>query len=211
MSRARIKICGITQVADARLAADAGADAIGIVFYPPSLRHVADLALARDIAQAAGPLVTVVGLFVDPEPPQLDQVLQQVPLNLLQFHGNESPASCDAWQRPYIKALRMKPDANIAEQAAAYSRARGILLDAYRPGIPGGTGETFDWARIPPLHQPLLLAGGLGPANVAAAIKQVQPWAVDVSGGVEAEPGIKCEQRVRAFISNARQTDTTLN
>lgn len=202
--RTRIKICGVTSVEDALVVSEAGADAIGLVFYPPSPRHLGDLALARDIALAAGPFVTVVGLFVNPEPAELARVLEAVPINLLQFHGDESPAFCERAGRPYIKALRMKPGADIATLANRYTGARGILLDAYRKGVPGGTGETFDWEAIPDsMTNPLILAGGLTPENVTKAITTVKPWAVDVSGGVEQAPGVKSEVTVKNFISNA--------
>ncbi|WP_053981612.1 phosphoribosylanthranilate isomerase [Marinagarivorans algicola] len=201
--RTRIKICGITSVEDARKASDAGADAIGLVFYPPSPRHLDDLALARDIALAAGPFVTVVGLFVNPAPTELAQVLSQVPINLVQFHGDETPAFCEQAGRPYIKALRMKPDTDIAALANQYMGARGILLDAYRKGVPGGTGETFDWSAIPHnIASPLILAGGLTPDNIIKAVAGVRPWAVDVSGGVEQAPGIKSSHKMKNFIIN---------
>lgn len=208
MIQSRIKICGITSPHDAKAASDAGADAIGIVFYPPSPRYVGDLAFAYDIAQAAGPFVSVVGLFVDPEPQQLEQTLRAVSLNLLQFHGRESAGFCESFDRPYIKALRMKPDADISQQAQQYRSSRGILLDAYRKGVPGGTGETFDWQRIPAnLPKPLILAGGLKPENVATAVSQVKPWAVDVSGGVEASPGCKSVEAMQAFVQAARKAN----
>lgn len=199
----RVKICGITSVADAQVVCDAGAQALGIVFYPPSPRYVADLAVARDIAQAAGPFVSVVGLFVNPDPKYIEQVLREVPINLLQFHGDETPETCERYDRPYIKALRMKPDTDIAGLANQYLGARGVLLDAYRKGVPGGTGETFDWSAIPrDIVKPLILAGGLAPANVADAIASVEPWAVDVSGGVEASPGKKDESLIKQFMAN---------
>lgn len=201
--RTRIKICGITSVEDARAASDAGADAIGLVFYPPSPRHLDNLALARDIALAAGPFVAVVGLFVSPEPAELARVLSLVPINLVQFHGDETPEFCEQAGRPYIKALRMKPDVDIATLANSYTGARGILLDAYRKGVPGGTGETFDWNAIPhDIDKPLVLAGGLTPSNVAKAVTQVKPWAVDVSGGVEQNAGVKSAAKVKDFIIN---------
>lgn len=201
----RVKICGITAAAAAAQAALAGADAIGLVFYPPSPRHLADLGLAREIAQAAGPLLTVVGLFVDAEPALVEGVLRRVPLGALQFHGAESADFCRGFDRPYIKALRMAPGADITTLARAHGGASGLLLDAYRPGTPGGTGETFDWGAIPSgLPRPLILAGGLNPDNVARAVREVRPWAVDVSGGVESAPGVKDPQRVANFIDRAK-------
>lgn len=206
----RIKICGITRVQDAQVASAEGADAIGIVFYPPSPRFVADLALARDIALAAGPFVTVVGLFVDPEPAELTAIMDAVPLHMLQFHGNESAGFCQQFARPYMKALRMKPGADISGQAATFDGASGILLDAYRKGVPGGTGETFDWSGVPSgLSQPLVLAGGLTPHNVSEAIRVAKPWAVDVSGGVETSKGIKDAALVSRFCQAVRAADAS--
>ncbi len=203
----RVKICGITSVNDARHAVAAGADALGLVFYPPSPRHLDDLDLAADIARAAGPFVAVVGLFVDPSPEYLNRVLAKVTLNIVQFHGDETPEFCRASGRPYLKALRMKPGVDIAMLANSYTDARGILLDAYRKGVPGGTGETFDWAAIPNnIHAPLVLAGGLTPSNIARACQQVKPYGVDVSGGVEAMPGIKSPELVNEFIVVAKQS-----
>lgn len=204
----RIKICGITRVEDAVVAAEQGADAIGIVFYPPSPRFVADNGLARDIALAVGPFVTVVGLFVDPAPDVVKSILKAVPLHLLQFHGDESETFCRQFERPYMKALRMKPGADISEMASQYEHAAGILLDAYREGVPGGTGETFDWAAIPStLSQPLVLAGGLHAQNVGDAVRAARPWAVDVSGGVEASKGIKDAELVARFCHAVRAAD----
>lgn len=201
----RIKICGITRPGDAELAATAGADAIGLVFYPPSPRHVQDLENAREIALAVGPFVNVVGLFVNPEPDFLEQVLARVPLSVLQFHGDESESFCQSFERPFLKAVRMKPDMDVHEQLAGYSSASGILLDAYKKGVPGGTGETFDWARVPlNPSRPIVLAGGLSPENVASAVRIVEPYGVDVSGGVESAPGIKDRDKIKAFIRNAK-------
>jgi phosphoribosylanthranilate isomerase len=201
----RVKICGITSADVAAVAAAAGADAIGLVFYSASPRYLADLGLAQEIAQAAGPLLTVVGLFVDPEPALVEAVVQSVQLGCLQFHGSESEGFCHSFARPYIKALRMKPGVDIAAQAESYKSAAGLLLDAYRPGVPGGTGEVFDWGAIPTdLPRPLILAGGLNPDNVTDAVQQVHPWAVDVSGGVESTSGIKDPLRVANFIARAK-------
>ncbi|HEY8570632.1 phosphoribosylanthranilate isomerase [Microbulbifer sp.] len=200
----RVKICGITSVEDAVLAVEAGADALGLVFYPPSPRHVTP-EKAAEIARAVSPFVVLTGLFVDAHPEQVEGVLAHVPLNLLQFHGDENAPYCRQFHRPYIKALRMKPELNPVEAMAAFPDARGILLDAYRKGVPGGTGDTFDWQRVPQdSGRQIILAGGLTPENVAGAIDAARPQAVDVSGGVERSPGRKDVARVRAFIRAAR-------
>lgn len=205
MYRVRIKICGITSVEDALAAADAGADALGLVFYPASPRAVT-LAQARQIALAVGPFVSVTGLFVDADPEFVQSVLAQVPLQLLQFHGDESVAYCESFRRPYMKALRMRPELDVKAAVAAYPSASGVLLDAYRPGVPGGTGETFDWARVPQgMSTPLILAGGLTPVNVAESIAITRVYGVDVSGGVESAPGKKDHSKLTAFINNARR------
>jgi phosphoribosylanthranilate isomerase len=201
----RVKICGLRSEVSAYHAAAAGADAIGLVFYAKSPRHLPDLGLAEAIARAAGPFISVVGLFVDADAKYVDQVLKHVPLSCLQFHGQESNADCRQFERPFYKALRMKPDVDISETIGAYPDALGILLDAYHPERPGGTGDTFDWQRIPENRpQPLILAGGLNGDNVALAVKSVKPWAVDVSGGVELAPGMKDDDLVRKFILRAK-------
>ena len=200
MSAVRSKICGITRIEDALIAAEAGADAIGLVFYAKSPRAVS-IQQARDIVAALPAFVTTVGLFVNASREELNDVLAGVALDLLQFHGDETPAECESYQRPYIKALRVKPGDDIAQLAAPYAKARGILLDTYVPGVPGGTGAAFDWSLVPSgLPQPVILAGGLSAANVQAAIEQVRPYAVDVSGGVEAGKGIKDAAKIRAFM-----------
>ena len=204
MTAVRVKICGITRVEDALAAAAAGADAIGLVFYAKSPRAV-DIEQARAILAALPPFVTSVGLFVDAERSELERILASVPLDLLQFHGDESVQQCEAFGRPYIKALRVKAGDDIAAQVARYPSAQGILLDAYVEGVPGGTGEAFDWSLIPQtLSKPLILAGGLRPDNVAEAVSRVRPYAVDVSGGVEASKGVKDVEKVGAFIRAAR-------
>ncbi|WP_278956750.1 phosphoribosylanthranilate isomerase [Aquipseudomonas alcaligenes] len=204
MTAVRVKICGITRVEDALAAAAAGADAIGLVFYAKSPRAV-DIEQAREILAALPPFVTSVGLFVDAERSELERILASVPLDLLQFHGDESVQQCEAFGRPYIKALRVKAGDDIAAQVARYPSAQGILLDAYVEGVPGGTGEAFDWSLIPQtLSKPLILAGGLRPDNVAEAVSRVRPYAVDVSGGVEASKGVKDVEKVDAFIRAAR-------
>ena len=204
MTAVRVKICGITRVEDALAAAAAGADAIGLVFYAKSPRAV-DIEQAREILAALPPFVTSVGLFVDAERSELERILASVPLDLLQFHGDESVQQCEAFGRPYIKALRVKAGDDIAAQVARYPSAQGILLDAYVEGVPGGTGEAFDWSLIPQtLSKLLILAGGLRPDNVAEAVSRVRPYAVDVSGGVEASKGVKDVEKVGAFIRAAR-------
>jgi len=200
--RTRVKICGITTPEDALLAARCGADAIGLVFYPPSPRNVS-LEQAREILAAVPAFVTTVGLFVDADSDYVQQLLQQLKLDLLQFHGDETPEYCSQFSRPYIKALRMQPGLNISQLANSYSDARGILLDAWVPGIPGGTGQSFDWQQIPELNRPLILAGGLSATNVADAINMVKPWAVDVSGGVEQAKGKKSPTKVQKFMQAA--------
>jgi phosphoribosylanthranilate isomerase len=204
--RVRSKICGITRVEDALAAVEAGADAIGLVFYAKSSRAVS-VEQAAEIVQALPPFVTSVGLFVNMPREQLLAVLQQVPLDLLQFHGDESPAECEGYARPYIKALRVRPGENVAAAMAPYAGARGILLDTFVEGVPGGTGAAFDWSLVPQgVARPIILAGGLEAHNVAAAIRQVRPYAVDVSGGVEASKGIKDAGKIRAFVKSVRDT-----
>lgn len=203
-SAQRVKICGITCVEDAKTALEAGADAIGLVFYPKSPRHV-DIAQAAEIAACVGPFCTVVGLFVDASPALVNDVLAQVPLHVLQFHGGESDEYCAQFQRPFFKALRMKEDLDVEAAMAEFPSAVGFLLDAYRPGVPGGTGETFDWQRVPRHAQkPVVLAGGLNPDNVSKAVASTQVYGVDVSGGVEAQPGHKDSEKVRAFVRRAK-------
>lgn len=204
MAVVRSKICGITRVEDALAAAEAGADAIGLVFYAKSPRAVS-VQQAREIIAALPPFVTSVGLFVDASRCELGEILDAVPLDLLQFHGDETPDECDHYGRPYIKALRVKPGDDIAAQVARYANARGVLLDTFVPGIPGGTGEAFDWSLVPAqLSKPFILAGGLTAANVAQAIGQVRPFAVDISGGVESAKGIKDAAKIHAFMEAVR-------
>ncbi|KPX28981.1 MULTISPECIES: phosphoribosylanthranilate isomerase [Pseudomonas syringae group] len=201
MPAVRSKICGITRIEDALAAVEAGADAIGLVFYPKSPRAVTVLQ-ARAIIAALPPFVTTVGLFVNASRCELNETLDAVALDMLQFHGDETPEECDGYHRPYIKALRVKAGDDIASACRAYRNARGVLLDTYVEGVPGGTGETFDWALIPDdLDKPVILAGGLTSANVAQAIAQVRPYAVDVSGGVEKSKGIKDREKILAFMS----------
>lgn len=204
MNRVRVKICGITSVVDAQTAVNAGADAIGLVFYAPSPRAVS-IVQAQEIAASVGPFVTVVGLFVNADESYVNDVLANVGLHLLQFHGDESPEFCEQFYRPYMKAIRMRPELDLVDTFEKYASATAILLDAYRPGVPGGTGETFDWQRVPAQSsRPIVLAGGLTPENVALAIQSTQVYGVDVSGGVESAPGKKDPQKVEQFIFNAR-------
>lgn len=198
--RTRVKICGITRAQDAIKAVEFGADAIGLVFYGKSPRAVS-IDDARAIIQKIPPFVSVVGLFVDPSPKDVAAVLHRVSLDLLQFHGDELPSECSAYGKPYIKAIKMREGDDIAAQVAQFASARGILLDTYDPKVPGGTGRVFDWSKIPKgLDKPIILAGGLTPENVWQAITKVRPFAVDVSGGVEADKGIKDVEKIAAFM-----------
>jgi phosphoribosylanthranilate isomerase len=207
----RVKICGITRVEDALAAAREGAHAIGLVFYERSPRHVG-IAQAAQLAAALPPFVTTVGLFVDAEPSFVREVLAAVPLDLLQFHGDESPEYCAQFDHPYLKAIRVKSGVDLLQCAARFSTAKALLLDAYVAGVPGGTGATFDWELIPGnLPLPVILSGGLDPENVAAAVERVRPYAVDVSSGVEAAKGIKDAAKVAAFINEVKRIDVQLS
>ena len=202
MSRTRIKVCGLSDAATALQVAKLGADAIGLVFYSPSPRYVTPQA-AAEIVAALPAFVMSVGLFVNERPDVVSAALEKVSLDLLQFHGDEDLAYCEQFGRPFIKALRVKPGLNLLEYAASYHSplCRGLLFDAWVDGVPGGTGEAFDWDLLPAdLELPLILSGGLHPDNVADAVAKVQPWAVDVSSGVESVKGVKDLQRVAAFI-----------
>jgi len=180
------------------------------VFYAKSPRAV-NVLQARAIIAALPPFVTTVGLFVNASRCELNETLDAVQLDMLQFHGDESPDECESYQRPYIKALRVKAGDDIAVACAAYTGARGILLDTYVEGVSGGTGEAFDWSLIPEgLSKPIILAGGLNPGNVASAIQQVRPYAVDVSGGVEQARGIKDHAKIRAFMQAVRDSSGTM-
>lgn len=205
--RTRIKICGIRQPADGEFAARHGADAIGLVFYDKSPRAV-DAARASAIVAELPPFVTAVGLFVDASAAQVKKIRSEVSLGLLQFHGDESPEYCRQFGCPYIKAVRMREGVDLAKVCAQFSGAAGLLLDSYSPTTPGGTGESFDWARIPEqLSLPIILAGGLTPANVARAATKVRPFGVDVSGGVEKSKGEKDHSRIVAFIEEVKRVD----
>ncbi|MCE8019817.1 phosphoribosylanthranilate isomerase [Halomonas sp. MCCC 1A11036] len=204
-TRTRIKFCGLTRERDVADAVAAGADALGFVLWPGSKRCVDEERLAALAAQVPA-FVTRVGLFVDQNAELIAR--SAVHLDLLQFHGDETPAFCAGFGRPWIKALRMRDDLDLHAAATAYDGAQALLLDAYRPGMPGGTGETFDWSRIPAsLEKPVILAGGLTADNVADAIECVRPFAVDVSGGVEAEPGCKDPCLLSAFAAAVAEAD----
>jgi phosphoribosylanthranilate isomerase len=205
--RTRIKICGITSVEDAADVVRLGADAIGLVFYPPSPRAVS-LAQAKAIVKSIPPFVTVVGLFVNQDRAVIEQCIDEVQIDLLQFHGDESAAACDGYARPWIKAIPMRDGIDLREVERTYSNASGLLLDTYKAGVPGGTGERFDWQRVPAsLASRIILAGGLDAQNVVQAIRQVHPYAVDVSGGVERSKGIKDAAKIEAFIAGVKRGD----
>lgn len=202
-----VKICGITRVEDGHAAAYCGAHAIGLVFHAASPRNVS-ASQARAIAQALPPFVTVVGLFVNATAAAVRDTLAQVPVQLLQFHGDEAPGFCAGFGLPYIKAVRVTPDADLVKCAHAYRDAKALLLDAYVDGVHGGTGARFDWRLIPErLPLPVILSGGLNPDNVTEAIRAVRPWAVDVSSGVEAAKGVKDRAKIAAFIAGVRHAD----
>lgn len=205
--RTRIKICGFTREDQLAQAAQLGVDAVGLVFYPPSPRNVS-IEQAQVLCRAVPPFVTTVGLFVDAPAEQVREVLRQVSLTLLQFHGDETPAYCQQFGLPYIKAVRVKPGLDLLQYATDFASARGLLLDAYVAGVPGGTGERFDWTLIPAnLPLPVVLSGGLDPENVTEAINNVRPWAVDVSSGVEQGKGNKDLAKMAAFIDGVRNAD----
>ena len=198
----KIKICGFTIAENARQAALAGVDAIGLNFYTKSPRHV-NISSAREIVAALPPFVNKVGLFVNANPSLIDEVLCEVALDTLQFHGDESPSDCAQYEMPFIKAIRVSPEVDLIKTANEYSQASALLLDTYQPDVYGGSGKSFDWslANIE-LDLPIILAGGLTPDNVSAAIDIAQPYAVDVSSGVESAKGLKDIDKIRAFISN---------
>lgn len=207
----RVKICGITRAEDALAAAQAGADALGLVFHEKSPRHVT-VGQAALVAAVLPPFVTLVGLFVNPSEDAVREVLRQVPLDVLQFHGEEEPEFCVRFGRPWIKAIRMRHDVDLLQCAARYRLAQGLLLDAFVEGAHGGTGASLDWALIPQtVPLPVILAGGLHSGNVAEAIRLVRPYAVDVSSGVEAAKGIKDAAKIAAFINEVNNIDLQLS
>jgi phosphoribosylanthranilate isomerase len=207
--RTRVKICGITRVEDALAAARAGADAIGLVFYEASPRCVA-IPQAQAICRALPPFVSVVALFVNAERERITATLDAVPIDLLQFHGGESVDDCRGYSRPYIKAIGMQPGIDPLVAMQAYKDARGFLLDTYQPDTHGGGGVTFDWAQVPgQVDRPVILAGGLTAENIAAAIEQAGPFAVDVSSGVEQQKGIKSVDKIQAFMRGVERGDAS--
>ena len=198
----RVKICGITRIEDGLAAAALGVDAIGLNFYPKSSRLI-DVTTAQQIVTALPPFVTTVGLFLDATETEVRAIIEQVPLDLLQFHGDEEPAYCEAFAKPFIKAVPMRVAADVSAYARDFANAKALLLDSHGGGVIGGTGKPFDWSLIPQdVARPIILAGGLNPANVAEAIEVVQPYAVDVSSGVESAKGIKDSQLMSQFMQN---------
>ncbi len=203
--RTRVKICGFTRVDQAVAAARLGADAIGLVFYPPSPRHVG-IGQALEIVNALPAFTSVVALFVDEREAQIREILDQVAIDCLQFHGDEPPAACRLYGKRYIKAVRMHKGINLPAIAQDYHDAAGLLLDAYRPDAKGGTGHRFDWELIPKeCALPIILAGGLDATNAAQAIQAVRPYALDVSSGVEIEKGVKDKTKMAAFLTVANE------
>ena len=195
----RVKICGITRRQDAEFSAEMAADAIGLVFYHASHRAVS-IAQARQIVAGLPHFVSVVALFVDADVAEVQQCLDALPIDVLQFHGDESPDYCEQFDKPYLKAIRMREGVELVAIAEQYASACALLLDSYQAGVPGGTGQVFDWSIIEAIDKPIILAGGFNVDNVASAIQQVKPYAVDVSGGVEMSKGIKDQAKIRAFM-----------
>jgi phosphoribosylanthranilate isomerase len=207
--RTRVKICGFTRAEDARQAALLGADAIGLVFYPPSPRNVS-IDQAIRITSALPAFTTVVALFVDEAEVRIREILENVPIDCLQFHGDEAPEACRRYRKRYIKAIRVQPGTDIVELARQYHDAAGLLLDAWHPDAKGGTGSLFDWKMIPEqCGLPIVLAGGLHPENACDAVRTVKPYALDVSSGVEAAKGVKDAARMAAFLTEVNKGDRT--
>jgi phosphoribosylanthranilate isomerase len=205
--RTRVKICGITRERDAIDVVRAGADALGLVFYPESPRHVT-LSQARRIAGVVAPFVTVTGLFVNATSDHVREVLASVPLGLLQFHGQETNEKCNCFGLPFIKSIAMQSETDLLSLVSGYPDAAGFLLDAWQPETHGGGGVTFDWQQVPEdINAPIVLAGGLTPGNVATAIRSVKPYAVDVSTGVERDKGIKSREKIEAFMREVRNSE----
>ena len=204
--RTRIKICGITRAEDARAAAECGADAVGLVFYPPSPRYLSS-ERAVELRDVLPPLVQTVALFVNPDAAQVAQVLQRVRPGVLQFHGDETPEFCGQFGVPFVKACRMRPGGDALEYLRPFSRAAAWLFDSHVPEY-GGVGEGFDLSLMPVVKEkPVILSGGLSAANVAQAIRRVRPWGVDVSSGVESAKGVKDAAKIAAFIAEVRDAD----
>ncbi|MEA2079738.1 MAG: phosphoribosylanthranilate isomerase [Pseudomonadota bacterium] len=207
--RTRVKICGITRPEDGREAAQAGADAIGLVFYLKSPRYVA-LQQAQAICRELPPFVSVVALFVNAPREQVTQVLDAVPVDLLQFHGTEQAEQCAGFARPYIKAIAMKEGCDALSTMKAHPEASGFLLDAWQPELHGGGGVSFDWAQMPERSaKPMILAGGLTAENISQAVARTRPFAVDVSSGVESDKGIKSVAKIRAFMRGVERGDAS--
>ena len=201
--RTRVKICGITRTGDARAAADAGADAIGLVFYPPSPRYLS-VERAVEIRDALPPFVQTVALFVNADAAQIAQVIGRVHPSMLQFHGDETPEFCAQFGVPFVKACRIKPGVDALAYLAPYNRAAAWLVDSHVPEF-GGVGESFDWSLVPKERaRPLILSGGLDGRNVGQAIRALRPWGVDVSSGVESAPGVKDARLIQEFVAAAR-------
>jgi phosphoribosylanthranilate isomerase len=206
VSKVRIKICGLTRDQDVHNAVAAGADALGFVLYAPSPRAVS-AEQAVQLIQKVPAFVTTVALFVNESVEEIQRTLKLCPFDLLQFHGDESPEFCRQFNRPYMKAIRVRSADDIHRAVQQYPDAKALLLDAYVENLPGGTGQAFDWRLIPQLSIPWILAGGLNAKNVADAVNQVQPFAVDISGGVEASKGIKDAQKIKDFINEVRNVE----
>ena len=204
--RTRIKVCGLTREADVDAAVEAGADAIGLVFYAQSPRNI-PVARAAVLAARLPPFVVPVGLFVNATRGDVGAAIQAIPDLLLQFHGDETPSTCRSWARPYVRAARMQPGFDLLDFAARFADAQALLLDAHVDGF-GGGGKVFDWSLIPrDVPRPVVLSGGLHAANVIAGIRRVRPWAVDVSSGVESAKGIKDAEAIRRFCDAVRRAD----
>jgi len=201
--RTRVKICGITQRQDAEFAAEIGVDAIGLVFYAPSPRAVS-IAQAKEIVAGLPPFVSIVALFVNASQSDVEACLSALPIDVIQFHGDEEAAFCEQFNRPYMKAIRMQDETDLTALSKEYASASALLLDSYQAGLPGGTGQTFDWSMIKDIDKPVILAGGLTPENVGSAIVQVSPYAIDVSGGVEQAKGIKDETKMYDFMQKVK-------
>ena len=211
ISRTRVKFCGLTRYEDVQTACQLGADAIGLVFYDPSPRAVT-IAKAKEILRDVPPFVAVTALFVNPDAALVCEALDTLPISLLQFHGDENKAFCEQFKRPYIKAIPMKDDCDVLAEMAHWDSALGLLVDTYKAGVAGGSGETFNWERLPAPElrtKPLILAGGLDAHNVKTAIETVNPWAVDVSGGIELSKGIKDHAKMSAFIAQVALADSS--